>query len=207
MHATVAGVLAALAIPLCSKLDEDELVDNLKQLSLRLESTCRVKTRFLSEEKLEILEEIKRTSTRAEPPLQRLEYFLGPLVSFLIMPLFALANAGVAVEGSILSLLLHPVSLGVMVGLVTGKFVGVSLATYLTTRLGWAELPAATSWAQLYGVAMLAGIGFTMSLFVTDLAFAEASLAAYAKVGILAASLVATLLGLLILFMARPEEE
>ena len=137
------------------------------------------------------------TSTEPEEStLQQIEQKLHPWVVFLIMPLFAFANAGVDISTqALIEAVEQPVTLGVAIGLVLGKQLGVILASWIPVRLGWAELPAGVSWKHLYGVSWLAGIGFTMSLFITNLAFAEPHLVEQAKTGILLASLIAGAVG------------
>ena len=134
--------------------------------------------------------------------MHRLEHVLHPWVAFAIMPLFALANAGVRIEGDLLGALGNRVTLGVVLGLVLGKQLGVTLAAWLAVRSGVTDLPEGVGWRHIYGAGWLAGIGFTMSLFVADLAFAdpgEAGLLTAAKLGILVASLIAGVGGWLIL--------
>ncbi len=115
------------------------------------------------------------------------------------MPLFALANAGVSLGGDLYETLIEPVSLGVILGLVLGKQLGITLFAWLAVKSGIAEMPAGVAWSQIYGVGWLAGIGFTLSLFIADLAFPGDPLLEVAKVGILAASLTAGIMGFLIL--------
>ncbi len=202
IHATIAGVLAALGIPSRTKIEMDKAVDKLDTLAEELDETEQIEGEFITEKQVRILNKVKTTSARAETVSQRLEYYLSPFVSFFIMPVFALANAGVEIQGDLLTLLTHPVSIGVMVGLLAGKFLGVSLFSHGAVALGMAQLPQGIRWKQLYGVALLAGVGFTMSLFITDLAFEKEQLASYAKVGILMASTLAALLGLGILYLS-----
>lgn len=136
--------------------------------------------------------------------LQRLEHALHPWVSYGIMPVFAIANAGVSFgSGGSLSLT-HPVCLGVLLGLVLGKQVGITLFSYVSVRSGWAHLPSGVQWKQVYGVACLGGIGFTMSLFIAALAFSDGLLLTEAKVGILAASLISGVAGWLVLSRQVP---
>ena len=135
----------------------------------------------------------------AEPPLERLEHALHPLVTFAILPLFAFVNAGVAIEGEFLRVLASPITLGVVAGLVLGKPLGIFASSYLVVRLGWARLPAGCNWNQILGVGCLAGIGFTMSLFVAELAFHSGPALGAAKLGILIASAAAGALGMLVL--------
>jgi NhaA family Na+:H+ antiporter len=134
-----------------------------------------------------------------QTPLHRLEHALHPWVAFAVMPLFALANAGVALPGDPAATVADPVTLGVLAGLVVGKPVGITAAALLATRAGLAVLPDGVTWRQVAGAAALGGIGFTMSLFIATLAFADAALLDAAKLGILGASLVAGLGGWLLL--------
>src|SRR5215212_1711246 len=115
------------------------------------------------------------------------------------MPVFALANAGVPLGGGLGEALTSPVSLGIVAGLVLGKQLGVTLFAWLTVRSGVSELPRGIGWRHVYGAGWLAGIGFTMSLFISDLAFPDSSLVEVAKLGILAASLIAGVVGWTIL--------
>lgn len=136
-------------------------------------------------------------------PLHRLEHGLSPWVAFLIVPVFGFANAGVAFGGMSAGVLLQPVTLGVALGLFLGKQVGVFGAAALAIRFRLASLPAAASWTQLYGVALLCGIGFTMSLFIGLLAFPDPGLQDEVKVGVLAGSLISALCGAALLSMVR----
>lgn len=136
-------------------------------------------------------------------PLHRLEHGLAPWIALLIVPLFAFANAGVSFAGLTPGLLLQPVTVGVALGLFAGKQIGVFGACALAVRLRLACLPAGASWAQLYGVALLCGLGFTMSLFIGLLAFADPVLHDAVKVGVLAGSLLSALAGAGVLALAR----
>lgn len=138
-----------------------------------------------------------------ESPLHRLEHALAPWVSFLIVPVFGFANAGVAFGGMSPAILGEPVTLGVALGLVLGKQLGVFFAAALAIRLGLACLPVAASWMQLYGVSLLCGIGFTMSLFIGLLAFPTPLLQDEVKIGVLVGSLISACAGALVLLMAR----
>lgn len=138
-------------------------------------------------------------------PLHRLEHGLSPWVAFLIVPVFGFANAGVSFAGMGPEVLLEPVTLGVAAGLFVGKQAGVFLAAWAAIRLRLADLPVAASWAQLYGVALLCGVGFTMSLFIGLLAFPTSALQNEVKVGVLAGSLLSALCGAALLSIARRE--
>ena len=136
------------------------------------------------------------------PPLHRLEHTLHPWIAFGILPLFAFANAGVSLSGLSLATVLQPIPLGIMLGLVVGKTVGIAGACWLVIRAGWCSKPEAASWPQIVGVAMLGGIGFTMSLFIGMLAFPDPSYAAAIRIGVLGGSIVAALGGSAILYLA-----
>ena len=205
VHATVAGVLLAFAIPARTRVDEpgflaearrslDDFDQALGPVTPGADQLAeRVLTNAASQEALHCLEELTEA---AQPPLHRIEHALHGVVAFGVMPLFALANAGVTLGGGVG--LTAPVTLGVVLGLVLGKPVGITLGAWLAVRLGVAERPAGVSWRAIHGVSWLGGIGFTMALFVAGLAFpgpAGAALLAEAKLGILVASLAAGVVG------------
>jgi len=135
--------------------------------------------------------------------LIKLEHAISPYVAFMIMPIFAFANAGVSLGGLSLSSLIQPVPLGILLGLFVGKQVGVMIFSFIAVKSGAAEMPNNSSWLNLYGVSVLTGIGFTMSLFVGNLAFAEnIQYIDGVKIGVLAGSLLSTLLGYFILLFS-----
>ena len=137
--------------------------------------------------------------------MTHLEHRLNPWVAFGILPLFALANAGIPLLSGLGQTLTSPVTWGVVVGLVIGKPVGIVLFTWLAVRLGIAVRPDAIGWRQIAGVALLGGIGFTMSLFITELAFEPGPIADAARVGILLGSLIAGVVGYLVLRASLPQ--
>ncbi|HYD36454.1 MAG TPA: Na+/H+ antiporter NhaA, partial [Allosphingosinicella sp.] len=168
VHATVAGVLAASAVPL-----------------------------------------VRTPGAPDSPvsPLHRLEHALAPWVAFLIVPLFGFANAGLSLEGLGLGEILAPLPLGIALGLFVGKQLGIFGAVWLSVRLGIAGRMHGVTWVQVYGVSILCGIGFTMSLFIATLAFPGVDGAAAveeAKIGILLGSLLSAIVGYLVLRFARP---
>ena len=135
--------------------------------------------------------------------LIKLEHAISPYVAFLIMPIFAFANAGVSLMGLSLSSLLEPVPLGILLGLFIGKQVGVMVSSYLAVKLGAAQMPDNSSWLSLYGVSILTGVGFTMSLFVGNLAFAGSiNYMDGVKIGVLSGSLLSTIFGYFLLLYA-----
>jgi NhaA family Na+:H+ antiporter len=143
--------------------------------------------------------ELEELCEQVQAPLQKLEHTLHPWVQFGIMPIFALANAGVAVSLGALTGTASPVVLGIVLGLVLGKPLGVLGMSWLAVRVGLVTLPPQVTWRHMIGVSVLAGIGFTMSLFIASLAFADADMLATAKVAILLASVIAGSGGLLLL--------
>ena len=200
VHATVAGVLVAMTIPVRRAIDSRQFLDRAQGLLRKFKEASAFESALLvNTGQQEALRALEEACEHVETPLQRLEHALHGWVVFGVLPLFALANAGVTVEGSLLSLLGSPVALGVILGLVVGKQVGVTLFAWLSVRFGLAAMPKEMSWVHVYGVAWLAGIGFTMSLFVGTLAFGEGELLHTAKLAILVASVVSGSVGYAIL--------
>ena len=196
VHATIAGVLLAVTIPSRTRINAEEFLREGRSLLDDFESSETGDLLVLtSKGQQEALYELDRNASAVQAPLLKLEHVLHGPVSFLIMPLFALANAGVSLAG-VGGALIDRVTIGVIVGLLVGKPVGVMLFSWLAVRLRFADVPANVSWRDLHGAAWLAGIGFTMSLFVGSLAFGEGSAQlTAAKVGILIGSLVAGTVG------------
>ncbi len=206
VHATVAGILVAMVVPVRPRVDPHKFIDETEERLERIKQMELSADSLLSDrEQLDIVDSIHTRAGEALPAGLALEHFLHPVQVWLILPLFALANAGVAIGGDILSVLGDPLALGIVVGLVVGKPVGISLLSWLAVKSGRGALPAGVTWAQVAGAGCLAGIGFTMSLFVTDLAFNDETLMATAKVGILAASLASGVVGYLLLSKSLPK--
>ncbi len=199
VHATVAGVLLAMTIPARARIDSAGFAARVRRIAdhvVRRENSSEPTT---IQEHHDALWELEAITERAQAPMLRFEHALQPWVAFVIVPVFALANAGVALGSDVRAILGDPVVLGVVVGLVVGKQVGITTATLLVVRSGLASLPPGVTVKHIYGAAWLGGIGFTMSLFISDLAFGGGAVLAPAKVGILIASLVAGVGGFLIL--------
>jgi NhaA family Na+:H+ antiporter len=194
VHATVAGVLLAMTIPSQARIKRTELVRHSRTIINEFEKADKGADHLNSTQRaaLQTLEELAQ---HAEAPLQRFEHNLHPWVAYAIMPIFALANAGVALGSGFLSAVASPISLGVILGLIIGKQVGITAFSWLVVRSGLADLPQGVSWQHIYGVSWLAGIGFTMSLFISSLAFGESAALEMAKAGILLASIIAGLAG------------
>jgi NhaA family Na+:H+ antiporter len=198
VHATIAGVLLALAIPDRRRIDAAGFVAVARAQVDRLARRAPAdRATALGADELESVETLEKACEAVQTPLRRLEHALVPWVAWVIMPLFALANAGVAVGRDGLALAARsPISLGVLLGLIVGKPTGVMAFSWLSVRLRAAELPEEVSWRALFGACLLCGIGFTMALFIADLAFDDAQLLDAAKIGVLAGSFAAAILGL-----------
>jgi len=199
VHATIAGVLIAMTIPVRPKIDEKTFIERLNACLAVFIKTDPNNKSLLSQRQSEVISKIGKHVEDANTPLQKLEHALHPVTIYFILPIFALSNAGVHLEGNFFEMLFHPISLGIMGGLILGKFLGITLFTKLFVGLRIATLPPGVSWRHIYGMSFLAGIGFTMSMFIADLGFENQAFEEIAKVGILAASLIAAIAGITIL--------
>ena len=197
IHPTIAGVLLALTIPARTRVNAPAFLTHVRELVRDFEGWARHGSSV--EERHAALWELEELTEQAQAPMLRIEHGLQPWVSFVVVPLFALANAGVAIPRDAGALLTESIVLGVVAGLVLGKQLGITGATWLIVRSGLAELPEGVTWRHIYGVAWLGGIGFTMSLFIAELAYGPSPALALAKVAILGASLVAGAGGYLVL--------
>lgn len=205
VHATIAGVLVALTIPARNRIDWSQFVGRVRELlgagELPVEDN---RQRLLTDERQQsAVYELEELCESVQAPLQRLEHGLHPWVSFGIIPFFALANAGVSLPTAGLTGEELLITAGIVIGLVFGKPIGLILATWLVVRLKIAALPDGVSWPHIVGAGCLAGLGFTMSLFIATLAFNDAAFLEAAKLGILVASVVAGTVGYLILARNR----
>lgn len=236
VHATIAGVVVAATIPARTRIDGNRFVRGIRSLSEEFERDGDHDSDVVTNPKQQgVIKTMEVYCERAQTPLQRLEYGLLPWVTFFIVPIFALANAGVVIGGAgghaepaagtdlaaaageatqtashsgIMSMLLAPKSLGIMVGLVVGKPVGIFLFTWLAVNVGIGTLPRGVTWRHLLGAGFLGGIGFTMSLFIAALAFPSAEDLNIAKAAVLAGSILAGVGGFAILLMGKavPQE-
>jgi len=199
VHATIAAVLAAFTIPANVRVSDKGFAERIKELVSKFEKATTNEVSLVTSQQLHVLDEIRTLARQAQTPLQRLEHAMHPFVAFVVMPIFALANAGIAFPDDVLGQLMSPVALGVAFGLLGGKVIGIMGMCYLLIRFKWASFPDHTGWRHLLGAAMLASVGFTMSLFITELAFTNAAYALQAKLGILVASLTGGTLGFFLL--------
>lgn len=207
VHATVAGVLIALTIPVRTRANPRELIrvgreklNDLEQQELGHDTMVRDRAQ------METINELYAVAGALRPVGLTIEEYLHPLLVWIVLPLFALFNAGIHFDENALNAFSNPTTLGIIFGLVIGKQIGVTLFTWGAYKFGRAPLPANVTWKQIYGVSWLCGMGFTMSLFIAELAFQSAELIRDAKMGILAASLIAGITGYFLLRKWLPRE-
>ena len=198
IHPTIAGVLMALTIPIRQQIGTETYVDNLRDIVDGIEESADPKSPLLSKKQIEGIDSLEDWTEKVQSPLQHLEHKLHNWVAFLIMPLFALSNAGVgflggeSMDGSLGGI--------IAISLIIGKLIGVTLFAWMAVKFGFAELPEEVNFKQVIGVSLLAGVGFTMSIFVANLAFfGNDYLLDSAKAGILIGSLIAGVAGYLVL--------
>lgn len=193
VHATIAGVVLGLFAPASPQFTKQTFAESSQRLSERIRAAEEQGDEETAEAVLGQMEELVLGT---EAPLERLERLLQPWTSYAVVPLFALANAGIVLSGdAVRDAVSNPVTQGVMLGLVIGKPVGIVSFSWLAVRLGICSLPKGTTWAQMAGLGLVAGIGFTVSVFITGLAFTDGNLVSDAKIGILSASVLAGLAG------------
>jgi NhaA family Na+:H+ antiporter len=194
----LAGVLGAFTVPARSKYDPALFLNRIKEQITNFASHQKLGTNLMTNNKLHsIVETIEDSVMGVQAPLQRLEQAWHVPVAFLIIPIFAFFNAGITVQlDSLGETFSHPVMLGVMLGLLLGKFVGITGSCWLALKLNIASLPTGARFSQIAAVSVLAGIGFTMSIFIAELAFkGHADYLLMAKTGVIFASLIAATIG------------
>ena len=197
IHATIAGVLSAFAIPARPKYEPLRFSAHVRSLIDRFEAgSRRDKDILANDEQNAIARALEESAKMVRAPLQRLEHAFHLPVMLLVIPIFALTNAGVAIDADIFTAAFsHPLTLGIVAGLVAGKFIGIAGICWLALKLGIGQLPEHTQFRHIAGVGLLGGIGFTMSLFIAELGFTSAEHLAMAKLGILTASVIAGVVG------------
>ncbi len=194
VHATIAGVLGAFTVPAVPKYDPGRFSQQMKNLIARFDKSYEPGKSIMNNvEMRSVVQTLENGILRVEAPLQRLEHAWHLPVAFLVVPIFALFNAGIPLEmDSLGEMLAHPVTLGIGFGLIAGKFIGITLTSWIAIKLGIAQLPPEVRFSQIAGVSLLAGIGFTMAIFIAELGFAsQPDYLLMAKTGILIASLLA----------------
>lgn len=198
LHATIAGVVTAMFIPSRGKYNTDIFLEmvgkRLEKISCR-DGSCG-QSILVNRHHLDAVQDINLACKEVETPLQRLEHSLSSWVGYLILPLFALSNGGVTLSGmDPLAALTHPVTQGIGFGLLLGKPIGIFVFTFIVAKVLKTQLIHGTTWTQIFGVGLLGGMGFTMSLFISNLSFSGGLLPEYAKVGIMIASFFSAALG------------
>ena len=209
VHSTIAGVLLAFTIPTGSRVNLHEFMtwsgDRVREARAAYVETEPV---VLQKDYMFTVSRLSKVAKQVVPPATRLEHMLYPWVYFAVLPLFALTNADVNfLSGDVLAMISSPVFYGVFFGLLLGKPIGILIFSFLTVKLKIASLPENVNWMHMTGAGILGGVGFTMAIFVANLAFPEALLIADAKVGILSASLLAGVVGFLFLFIQAKAAE
>ncbi|MDE7381797.1 MAG: Na+/H+ antiporter NhaA [Muribaculaceae bacterium] len=215
IHPTIAGVLIAFCVPARPIYAPEKYIKTIRRniglFARENDDTLNSRT-ILDKKQMNWLKEIETASDKVISPLQDMEDSLHPVVNYIIVPLFAFANAGIFFGDLKLSAIVSGVSLAIILGLVAGKFIGIFSFSWLCIRLGWAPMPEGTDYKQLAAVSMLGGIGFTVSLFIANLSFGTgdpllSQLLNNAKLGIVVASLLAGLLGWILLNATLPKEK
>ncbi|MEO8287035.1 MAG: Na+/H+ antiporter NhaA [Chloroflexota bacterium] len=205
VHATIAGVLVALTIPVRVRIDQATFLRRARSILDGFEVSSKQEPYSILEDEQQqaAVIELEDLSEAVQAPLQKIEHKLHSWAAFVVIPVFALANAGVTISVDALRDETLPVAIGIMAGLLIGKPAGLFGATWLAVRVGLVTLPKGITWRHVAGLACLGGMGFTMSLFVATLAFGSSQLLETAKLGILAASLIAGVVGFVVLRTAR----
>ncbi len=207
IHATIAGVLMAMIVPVRSTIEPQEFFRVIREHAWLRESKLTRHSLVKNRKQRQAIEQIYLAAEHLLPAGIRLEEMLHPIQAFLILPLFALFAAGVAVDSQTMAGFPGPVSLGIMAGLLLGKQAGIFGFSYLVVRSGQAALPTGVTWPQIWGVSLLGGIGFTMSIFISELAFSDAAMIADAKIAIFIASILAGILGFIVLSRVLPKKQ
>ena len=204
LHATLAGVLTALFVPARVRIVPGTLPQIIRRGADDIEAQALDSVPdAMDPDRAAIIDEIGGSLDAATAPLQRFEHIVQPWVTYGILPIFGLFNAGVAIDATVLRTLPTAVPLGIMFGLVLGKSVGIGLASWLAVKTGLAALPEGATWRHVIGTAFLAGIGFTMALFISGLAFAGTHFEREAQLAILIGSLLAAAIGIAILLTTK----
>lgn len=205
VHATLAGVIGALSVPAIPKYNPSRFNQHVKSLMKRFEKSQNHNNDIMNNDELRaIVHSLESGTQNVQTMSQRLEYIWHVPVAYFVIPIFVLFNAGIPLEfASIGDTLTHPVALGIWLGLIIGKFIGITGISWVFLKLGLARLPKDVRFSQIAGVSLLAGIGFTMSIFIAELAFeGQDYLLLVSKTGIILSSLIAGIIGAIWLFIA-----
>ena len=206
IHPTISGVILAFLIPSDTKINFNIFKERMLQQINRLNPEFKneeMHFNAVDEESKSTFKEIDSILKKVEPPLQRYERALKRYVNLLIVPLFAFINSGISLQSIHIQDLLSPLALGIIIGLMIGKSTGIFLFSFLSVKSGMASMPEKTNWTKVYGAGWLAGIGFTMSVFIAELSFHNENLLAIAKASILLGSVVSAVIGFAIVFFSE----
>jgi NhaA family Na+:H+ antiporter len=207
IHATIAGVLLAMVVPVKATIDPKHFFKILQQQKAWLKRSKVTRQSMVSDKKQrQAIIQIYHAAESMIPAGIHLEEYLHPIQAFLILPIFALFAAGVTIDSSTFVGFPDSISLGIMAGLLIGKQVGIFGFSLLVIRSGVADMPAGVNWGQIWGVSLLGGIGFTMSIFISELAFIDPALIEEAKIAIFIASILAGIFGFLVLQQTLPKK-
>ena len=214
IHPTIAGVLVAFCVPATPVFAPKKYIKRMRKALAHFkgeDDELLTRKSILNRDQLDWLKEIESASDKVISPLQDLEDSLHPFVNYFILPFFAFANAGILLLGTDPTSIFEGISLAIICGLVLGKFLGIFLFSYFTVKMGWAPMPAHSNWRMMASVALLGGIGFTVSLFIATLSYGGdpqlAGLLNHAKLGIVVGSLLAGVAGFAILHLTLPKGE
>jgi NhaA family Na+:H+ antiporter len=202
IHPTVAGILLAFAVPIRQRIDTPMFVDNLMEIVNNIKAAAKLKDPILSSEQIYQIDDLQAWTSKYQSPLQHLEHALHSWVAYFIIPVFALANAGVQITSDV------PLDMALIrnmiICLVAGNSIGVTALVLIFSKLKLIEIPSDITFRQIIGVAFLAGVGFTMAIFIAGLAFADTpELIDSAKIGILIGSIISAIIGYTILRFDR----
>lgn len=203
IHASIAGVLVALTIPIRRKQKIRKFNNIINGLSLERSGATAY---TLPDAEMHKLDYLKKEMRDVQSPAQRLEHMLHNAINYFIMPVFALVNAGVHLDGDGLGSYAY-IGINIAMGLFFGKAIGISLVSYIGCKLKLAELPTGVKYSQLFAVAILGGLGFTMSLFISNLAFTDTAMLNSAKIGVLGGSAIAGFIGYIVLSKLLPKDK
>jgi NhaA family Na+:H+ antiporter len=199
VHPTIAGVIVSLFVPARGRYDTDHFLQNVRNITEKFEceeQSCGYSI-LLNQEHLYAVQALELACHDVETPLQRLMHSLHPWVAFLILPIFAMGNTGLIFKDIVFSeTISNPAVLGIIFGLIFGKPIGIMLFSYFSVKTGLASLPQEVRWSHIFGGAMLGGIGFTMSLFLSELSFSDPIILDYARIAILAGSILSATIGM-----------
>lgn len=213
IHPTIAGVLVAFCVPATPVFEPKKYIQMIRTAISNFKDEADeqlTQKTILNHEQMAWLKQVEHASDKVISPLQDLEDSLHPVVTYIIIPVFAFANAGIFLLNIAPVTIIEGISLAIICGLVLGKFLGIFAFSWLTVKLGWAPMPSRSNWKMMASVAVLGGIGFTVSLFIANLSFpgsdaASVDLLNHAKIGIVVGSFLAGILGFLLLHMTLPK--